>query len=61
MLDDNPALDPEYVAGLKSFYAPGSLFYRRFVLGIRLGSRVCACDVVGGAGFGPTRKTCMQL
>lgn len=30
-LDDNPALDPEYVASLEAMYT--GLFYRRFILG----------------------------
>lgn len=32
-LDDNPALDPTYIADLKAEYVPGSLWYRRFIEG----------------------------
>lgn len=32
-LDDNPALDPAYVASLKLEYGEGSLWYRRFIEG----------------------------
>lgn len=33
-LEDNPALDPAYVESLTRLYAAGSMFYKRFVLGI---------------------------
>lgn len=33
-LDDNPALDPAYVAALKAEYGEGSLWYKRFILGL---------------------------
>ena len=32
-LEDNPALDPAYVAALKAEYGEGSLWYRRFIEG----------------------------
>lgn len=32
-LDDNLSLDEEYKASLRALYAPGSLFYKRFILG----------------------------
>lgn len=32
-LEDNPALDPQYVADLKAEYGAGTLWYRRFILG----------------------------
>lgn len=32
-LEDNPALDPEYVSSLKAEYGEGTLWYRRFILG----------------------------
>lgn len=33
-LEDNPALDPEYVTALKAEYVPGSLWYKRFIEGL---------------------------
>lgn len=33
-LEDNPALDPEYVAALKSEYGEGTLWYKRFIQGL---------------------------
>ncbi|MBA3890779.1 MAG: PBSX family phage terminase large subunit [Gemmatimonadaceae bacterium] len=33
-LDDNPALDASYVANLKVEYGEGSLWYKRFILGL---------------------------
>lgn len=33
-LEDNPALDPAYVSGLKAEYGVGSLWYRRFIEGL---------------------------
>ena len=32
-MEDNLTLDPEYVESLKREYVPGSVFYRRFILG----------------------------
>lgn len=33
VLEDNLTLDPEYVANLKSEYVPGSVYYKRYILG----------------------------
>jgi PBSX family phage terminase large subunit len=33
-LEDNPALDAGFIRRLKSLYAVGSLFYKRFILGL---------------------------
>lgn len=33
-LEDNPALDPKYVASLKAEYGPGTLWYKRFIEGL---------------------------
>lgn len=33
-LDDNPALDPKYVAALKAEHPPGSLWHKRFIQGL---------------------------
>ena len=33
-MDDNPYLEPDYVAAMKSAYPEGSLWYKRYILGL---------------------------
>ena len=43
-LDDNPALDPGYVASLKKEYVEGSHWHRRFIQGLRVAAEGAVYD-----------------
>lgn len=44
-LDDNIALDPDYVEALKSEYQPGTLFYKRFIEGLWVAAEGAVFDM----------------
>lgn len=55
-LDDNPSLDPDYVASLKAEYVPGSLWYMRYIDGLWVVAEGAIYDCWGDDVFAEAPK-----